>query len=204
MNITIHPVYDNNNRKDANGSYTNLSDEEVLQLARDNWDKRMKGDTNGCWYVPVDPKDWYCPEMQMSEGGLVVGTWGKREGVENDTPVFHYYALVENFEKQPANDCHLVVYETGEEDGEMTYALVTVLATLGNGVPPMNPETAQRNVFTEELKKQGLAGGSAIEKLTNDTERLDYLFQSFLFYTVSGIAQPAPKELIDRVRAALA
>ena len=204
MNIEIHPVYDKNNRKDANGSYTNLSDEEVMQLVRDNWDKRLEGDTEDCSYVPVDPADWFCPETQLQEGDLVIGRWGKRDGVKNDTPVFHTYALVDdNYEKQPANDCHLVVYETGEKDGEMGYALVTVLATLGTGVPPMDIQTAQRNVFVKELKAVGLDGGSKVKKLKTDTDRLDYLFQSFIFYVASGVSQPAPKDLVDRVREAL-
>jgi len=195
MKITIHAVYDNNNRKDASGSYTNLTDEEVLQLVKDNWDKRTKGDTQGCWYVQVDGADWYTPEVQLQPGDLTVGVYEPRNGVEHDVALIHDYALVESDKKTQANECYLVVYETGTPD---EYALVTALATHGTGVPPMNLMTALRNIFCDRLPNGG--GGSPIEKLKTAEDKLDYIFDVFMFWSVGGRAQPAPKDLLERLK----
>ena len=193
MDITLHSVYKKNNRKEGCGSYTNLSDKEVLQLVKDNWDKRIQGDTEDCWLVPTNPADWFCPEIQMEDGDLMVGQWTTRPDVDGDVPVYHEYAMVDHTKKMRANSCSFVVYELTPN----SYALVTVLASLKNdGTPPMNLATAFRNVF-------GLGGGSPIEKLKTADDKLEYLLESFMYWNVRGVAQPAPKELMDRIKESL-
>jgi len=194
MNLTLHNVYKKNNRKEGCGSHTHLSDEEVLQLVKDNWENRIDGDTKDCSYVPVKGADWFTPEIKMQTGDLMVGEWAPRHDVENDVHVYHEYAMVDTDKKTRAKSCFLVVYELMPGD----FSLVTALATHGDCVPPMNLMTALRNVFCDRLPMGG--GGSPIEKLKTAEDKLDYIFDVFMFWNVDGLAQPAPKELMDRIK----
>ncbi len=60
----------------------------------------------------------------------------------------------------------------------------------------MNLATAFRNVF-------GLGGGSPIEKLKTADDKLEFLLESFMYWNVRGVAQPAPAELMDRIKGSL-
>jgi len=195
MNITINPHYHKVNQATSHGSHTSLTDEEVLQAIRDNLDKKHTNNgaaPKGCFYVPVDASTWLCPEVQLKDGDLVVGFWGKRDIGKPDSPCFHVYALVPTKEKQPANECHLVVYEDDKNEGDLI--LVTALATLGKGIPPMPITTVCRNTF-------GLPGGS--EMPGTDGEKLQGIGDSYTFYEVGGIAFPASDELIERLKKAV-
>lgn len=125
------------------------TDEQLLALVREHWDKREPGYRDGVYLVPVDPSGFYCPTCELKEGDKLVGEFRARR--PGETPRISYGVV--GGQKTPARACSLIVYarEVLEEGNEETtgadFDMVMIQARSHEGDEPMDPDTLMHNHF---------------------------------------------------------
>lgn len=153
-----------------------MTDDWIIDLVVNNWEKRKKGYRNGVYLVPVPPQGFLSPVIRLEPNMVLMGSFKAR--TKNEEP--RKKLLVPNIELQPAEYVDIVVYskETLQEthDGippvDFDYEIITVLAQLDEN-QPMQPETLCYNHFK-------LSGGTST-KMT-DTEFVAALKESFIYW----------------------
>ena len=144
-------------QRDPRGGTTHwtISDEELLQRVRDNWDRRRKGYRSGVVLVPIDPTGFLAAMRILQDGDRLKGAFRPRrpgetprKGVGYDSPI-----PMEEAKVTPVS-VDIVLYHKRvlAKDGEVVQYTWNVIAVLGKFCPadedePMPPETLMANHF---------------------------------------------------------
>jgi len=150
-------------RPGTGSSYSDLPDERVVELTRDNWASRRPGDGESTLerkvLVPVPPEGFFCPPRARLVEGMPV-----RAGIVTRQPGEDPYVEVFVTEKiarehgalvlRPAKTVDIVCYSAGalsENEGERStdcdWEIVTFLCSDGDEREPMSPLTMARNLL---------------------------------------------------------
>lgn len=171
-------------RLGTGNSYTTLSDEQLVELVKKNWDKRKPGAGETTLdrkvLVPIeqtDPPSFFCPPRIPLQVGMPV----KAEVVtrqDGEDPYIQTYVTPEDakqwgFKETPAFTIDIVLYSAeallengGERSTSDEWEIVTILCSDGEQ-EPMMPLTMARNYLQ-------LAGGTKSDYTAEEFARSIY------------------------------
>lgn len=150
-----------NCRKAKGNSYTTLLCNEVVDLVKENWDRRTPGagetDCTRKVLVPVPPKDFFCPATaKLVKGMPVQAEVVQRQ--DGESPYIQNFVTPEDAKKfgaeikVPAEFVNIVCYSAeallengGSRTTDCDWEIVTILAQRGYRGEPMTPLTMARN-----------------------------------------------------------
>lgn len=176
--------------KDSPFSYWKHTDEELLALVQQHFDRATPGYRDGVVLVSVPFYGFYSNVVQMKEGDIILGIYKPRkEGEEPRKQTF-----VVGSTKLPARRVDIVLYrhdvlaENNEHSSDAEWEIISVNAEPGDdGAPaPMKPGTLMANYFQE-------SGGTATGMTPE--EFVKALAESRAYWNDKGDA--APMTLMD-------
>ena len=153
-----------NSRYGTGNSYSTMLNDEVIQLVKDNWDKRRPGagesDTNRKILVPVPCEQMFCsPRAEIIVGLPIKSRIVQRQAGED--PYIETYVTSEDAEAfgvkpTPAKRCDIVCYSAeallengGERSSDAEWEIVTILAYPTDVEELMPPLTMARNYLNK-------------------------------------------------------
>lgn len=147
-------------QRDPNQGLTHweISDEELLQRVRDNWDKQRPGYRDGVILVPIPSEGIKAAIRILQPGDPLVGAYVARREGETPRKTFRYEApgSIAEAKSQPVStDVVLYHRDVLAEDStfiEDEWGIVTVLGKLcgPDEEEPMHPETLMANHFHDD------------------------------------------------------
>lgn len=128
-------------------SYFSGSEENLINLVEENFDKKTVGYRDGVYLVPVPTTDFYTGISKIDDNSII---WSRMEARrEGEEPVLIKSNL--NGTKQPAKVVNVVLYshdvlaENNENSTDADFEIISINASMENKKEPMTPETMMRN-----------------------------------------------------------
>lgn len=169
-------------RHKAESKYSHYtgSEDELLQLVADNWEKAKPGYREGVILVPVEPSGFFTAISRLQEGSTLVGSFEARRKGEKPRKT----VSVVGGSKLPAKSVDIVLYNTTvlAEDGDNelplseddSWEVISINASPDAHETPINPMTLMYNHF-------GLSGGTKTN--LSDEEFVAKLKNSFIYWS---------------------
>lgn len=159
-------------------SHFDGSEDTLLALIGDAFDKARDGYTQGVLEVPLSPEGFYSGVVTLREGQGMVATYkARRDGEEPRKEV-----AAAGGDKLPAKSVTIILYSSIllAKDGDNSlppevgnWEVISINASSSEGREPINPETLMHNHF-------GSSGGTATGM--SDAEFVAALREAFLYW----------------------
>lgn len=155
--------------------FEGMSEEDVLALVKDNWEKQVPGYRKGVILVPVNPDGFFTPVVLLKEGDLIIGQYKSRHPGEEPRKS----TKVVGSKKTPAKAVDVVLYhkdvlaESNQRSTDADWEIISINARPTEEEEPIHPSTLMANHFV-------LDGGTATEM--SDSEFVAALRKSVMYW----------------------
>jgi len=160
-----------------------FSNDDLLEQVNANFDKHKPGYRDGVILVPISPEGVCSGVVQLYSGDKLTGVF--RERKEGEEPRKSIWAA--HSSKVPAKSAYVVLYrhdvlvETGENETDADWEIISVNASPTEDDPPIMPDVLIANHFQ-------LSGGTATN-MTNE-EFVKQLKESVFYWKDKALATP--------------
>ena len=181
--------------KTSRFSHYEGSDDELLTLVQQNWERAKAGYREGVILIPVPPSGFYSGVVKLQEGDSLSGAYEPRR--EGETP--RKSLVADGREKMPAQMVDVVLYSSevlaeGDENelpvSDSSWEVISINASPEPYEVPINPEVLMHNHF-------GSSGGTKTN--LSDEEFVAMLKNSFHYWSDKAMAsgQSEPVNIVE-------